>query len=96
MGDWTIDSLTEYLVSLFIAKNIIDAIIKKVDKVSHSLPEEEFLAIGVEKNGKDIHILLKVFDETKPNCWVENYEYKFNSRYIDKIIVTGGKNVKPV
>ena len=91
MGDWTIDSLTEYLVSLFVAKNIIDEIIKKVDKVSHPLPAEEFLAIGIEKNGKDIHVMLKVFDETKPSCWVENYEYKFNSRYIETIIVLGKK-----
>ena len=92
MGDWTIDSLTEYLVSLFVAKNIVDEIIKKVDKVSHSLPAEEFLAIGVEKNGKDIHVMLKVFDDTKPNCWVENYEYKFNSRYIETIIAPGKQN----
>lgn len=91
MDDWTINSLTEYLVTLFITKDIIDGIIKKVDKISHSLQEQEFLAIGVEKNGKDIHVMLKVFDETKPSCWVENYQYKFNSRYLDKIIVVGKK-----
>lgn len=91
MGDWTIDSLTEYLVTLFIAKNIVDKIIRKVDKVSHSLPEEEFLAIGVEKNGNDIHVMLKIIDDTKPKCWVEDYTYKFNSRYLETIVIEGKK-----
>ena len=66
MGEWTITSLTEYLINLFITKNIVNDIIKKVDKLSHSLSAEEFLAIGVEQNGKDIKVILKVFDETKP------------------------------
>ena len=91
MGDWTLDSLNEYLVNLFIAKDIIDSIIKKVDKISHSLLPEEFLAIGVEKNGKNTHVMMKIFDETKPNCWVEGYEYKFNSRYLETIVIQGSK-----
>lgn len=89
MGDWTIDSLTEHLVNLFIAKDIIDTIVKKVDKVSHSLLPEEFLAIGVEKNGKNIHVMMKIFDEDKPKCWVEDNQYKFNSRYLDTIVIRG-------
>lgn len=89
MGIWTIDSLTQYLVDMFISKNIIDEIVKKVDRVAHALPDEEFLAIGVEKNGNNIHVILKVFDETKPKCWIEDNTYKFNSRYVDKIIIQG-------
>lgn len=87
MGDWTIDSLTEYLVTLFIAKDIVNNIIKKVDKISHSLPEEEFLAIGIEKNGNDIHVILKIINESKPKCWIENFQYKFNSHIVETISV---------
>ncbi len=91
MGEWTITSLTEYLVNLFITKNVVNEIIKKVDKLSHSLPEEQFLAIGVEQNGKDIKVILKVFDDTKPKCWIEGFQYKFNS-YISEIITVAGKH----
>ena len=87
--EWTIESLTDYLIKLFVTKDIVDSIIKKVDKISHSLLPEEFLAIGVEKNGNDIHVMMKIFDEDKPKCWVEDNQYKFNSRYLDTIVIRG-------
>ena len=36
----------------------------------------------VVKNGKQIHRLTYEIDVLKPKCWVDGFEYKFNSRLV--------------
>ena len=91
MGHWSIEEFEEHLVSLFIAKQIVKDIVAKVFSLSVSAKPEEQIAIGVEQNGKDIKVILKVFNDTKPKCWVEDFQYKFNS-YISEIITVTGKH----
>jgi len=36
------------------------------------------------KNGKQIHRLTYEINILKPKCWVEGFEYKFNSRIVSR------------
>lgn len=85
MGHWSVEQFEQYLVDLFIAKEICRNIVDKALALDSSIKATEQLAIGIEKNGKNIQVILKVFDDSLPKCWVEGFQYKFNS-YIAEII----------
>lgn len=40
--------------------------------------------VCVVKNGPQIHRLIYEVDTLKPKCWVDGYQYKFNSRLISR------------
>lgn len=40
------------------------------------------------QNGEEQHRLTYEVDAFKPKCWVEGFEYKFNSHLIKKEVIT--------
>ena len=45
------------------------------------------LITTIERNGNQVLKITKQIDETKPKCWIEGREYKFNSEIVSIEVV---------